>query len=147
MFGIPEAHEFKMSVCEISFSAEANAFEVKFYLFQDDLKEALYDNPEAPELDKSDVDSYIIENVRLSFGDENQSLQFQSIQEKNDQVLVSYTLPCSKPPSFSKLLISNQLLIEKFKKQSNMVFLQMPDREKMTLILDAKKTEGEFELE
>ena len=35
-------HDFKMSVCEVIYSAESEAFEVKFYLFTDDLTAALH---------------------------------------------------------------------------------------------------------
>jgi hypothetical protein len=55
--GIP--HDFKMSVCEIVYVPENQGFDVKFYLFADDLKAAVYGNPEAAELAAEVAGNYV----------------------------------------------------------------------------------------
>ncbi len=139
-------HEFKMSVCEIVYSEEKEIFDVKFYLFQDDLKEAIYGDPKAGNLEADSVRNYILQKVKLSVNRQEQPLIFQSIQNKNDQVQVTFSTPKHIHSNISNILVSDQLLIEKFSKQTNMVFVEMPGRSKLTQILDVKKTEGTFEV-
>ncbi len=139
------AHEFKMSVCEIVYSQKEEAFDVKFYLFQDDLKETLYGDPGADHLEADAVKNYILQKVKLSINGQGQPLAFRSMKNKEDQVLVVFSTPRHTLSNTSSILISNQLLVEKFRKQTNMVFVEMPGRAKLTQVLNAKKTEGEFE--
>lgn len=141
----PAAHDFKMSVCEINYVAEKESFEVRFYIFQDDLKEALYDNPSADELAEQQVISYILEKVKLRVDGQPISLTFSEMKEREDQVKVVFHSSKFKAENIFNLLISNQLLLEKFKTQTNMVYVTMPGQNKMTKILNAGKNEGVFE--
>ena len=141
---IPATHPFKMSVCEISYVEEKKSFDVRFYLFQDDLKETLYSDPESPILRIDSVTNYILKKVRLSLADQQVSLNFKEFKEKEDQVMVVFQSDKIILQPKPNLLVSNRLLIEKFKTQTNMVYLSLPGRSKLTQILNAKKTEGRF---
>ena len=138
----PNDHDFKMSVCEITYVETQSRFEVKLYLFQDDLKEAIYGDPHASELKPEDVSSYISTKVKLTVDGQPMTLSLQEIKEKEDQAMVvfySEKLNISLSP---KMVITNQLLLEKFRQQTNMVYLLLPGRAKITQIIIGSKTEA-----
>lgn len=137
-------HEFKMSVCEITYQEEKALFSLRFYLFQDDLKEALYGDPEAADIKNEDVAEYIQSNIKMHLSDAPLELTFIEMEERGEQVQVVLHSSPSSLPKQPTLLISNELLIEKFKKQTNMVYFTKEDGAKLTLILNARKKEGEF---
>ncbi|MEY3369137.1 MAG: hypothetical protein RI973_2292 [Bacteroidota bacterium] len=146
--GAPPAveHDFKLSVCEIIYDQPRQLFELKFYLFQDDLRDCLYDNPIAPELKEKDAVEYIRRHFSLWSNQQQQELTFQSLREKNDQVLVTFNtrqLPLQRQHS---LKVQSTVFLEKFRQQTNMIYVILPERSKLTKILNAGRTEGEFEL-
>jgi hypothetical protein len=137
-------HDFKMSVCEIVYSTDNEAFDVKFYLFQDDLKAALYNNPDAPTIEGNKASEYILRHFNLNINGQAQSLVFQSLKEKNDQVLAQFSTQKIPLASLSKMQVKNNLLLEKFREQINMVYALLPGRDKLVQMLNATKTEAGF---
>ncbi len=137
-------HDFKMSVCEIVYSAENEAFDVKFYLFQDDLKSVLYDNPDAPTIEEIKASEYILRHFNLNINGQAQALVFQSIKGKNDQVLAQFSTQKIPLSSLSKMQVKNNLFLEKFREQINMVYALLPGRDKLVQMLNATKTEAGF---
>jgi hypothetical protein len=142
--GIP--HDFKMSVCEIVYVPENQGFDVKFYLFADDLKAAVYGNPEAAELATEVAVNYVLKHFSLTVNGRQHTPVFQSMREKNDQVLLHFTCPGISLRNLEQVNLKNNLLIEKFRDQVNMVYLVLPEHSKKTLMLNAAKTEGSFSL-
>ena len=142
----PAPHDFKLSVCEIIYTPENEAFDLKFYIFQDDLKATLYNNLNAPEIETKAAGDYILKHFNLSLDGQPQALTFQSIKEKNDQVLVEFTTSKISPKANTKMAVKNTLFLEKFRDQINMLYLILPEKSKMTLMLNATKTEGSFSL-
>ncbi len=138
-------HPFKMSVCEITYIEEKEIFDVRFYVFQDDLKETLYGDPQSPNLAADSASSYILKKVKLSLSGQPVHLAFSEMKEKEDQVMVVFHSGKINLHTNPNLLVSNCLLIEKFRKQTNMVYLSLPGRPKLTQILNAGKTEGRFD--
>lgn len=143
---VPADHDFKLSVCEMVYVPEKQSFDIKFYLFQDDLKAALYNDPNATGINAEAAGDYIIKHFSLRIDGHQQSLKLKSMQEKNDQVLVNFSVPLisTKPPA--SLLVKNTLLLEKFRDQINMLYLILPENDKKTLMLNATRTEGNFSL-
>lgn len=145
LFAAPAAHDFKMSVCEINYLAEKESFQVRFYIFQDDLKEALYGDPLSDKMEEERVVEYILEKIKIQSDGQPISLAFSEIKEREDQIKVVFNTSKIKAETISKLLVSNQLLLEKFKSQTNMVYVTLPGQTKKTMILNAGKTDGLFE--
>ncbi|MEO1262875.1 MAG: DUF6702 family protein [Bacteroidota bacterium] len=139
-------HEFKMSVCEIVYEENAQHFQVHFYLFQDDLKEAVYGDPESPLLEKEKIASYILAKTKIELKDKNVELMQREMKEKDDQVMMTFFSEKINIEHYSTLSISNQIMIEKFRTQTNMVYVSLPNRSKWTQILNAQKTEAVYEL-
>lgn len=139
-------HDFKMSVCELVQVPAKDGFEVKFYLFKDDLTHTLASGPNAALPSQETIGAYILQHFDLSVDGKLQTLHFQSMREKNDQVLVQFATDKLKSPRFTKVSVHNSLLIENFKDQSNMIYLILPEKSKMTQVLNAGKTQGDFSL-
>lgn len=139
-----KAHDFKMSVCEVVYSPEKEAFDVKFYLFQDDLRTALYGNPNAPAIEEDKAADYLLRHFSLSVNGQQQPIAFQSMQGKNDQVLLQFSTQKIHLQSVATMQVKNSLLIEKFRDQINMVYAILPKRDKLTQMLNATRTEAGF---
>ena len=139
-------HDFKLSVCEIIYDQPRQSFELKFYLFQDDLRDCLYGNPAAPDLQEKDAVAYIRRHFSLWSNQQQQELTFRSLREKNDQVLVIFNTRQLPLNSQRTLKVQSTVFLEKFRQQTNMIYVIIPERSKLTKILNAGRTEGEFEL-
>lgn len=141
-------HAFKMSVSEVIYNAQRRGFEVKCYLFQDDLRETLYNDPFNGALSADKVGPYILRNFEMNVNGQAQKLNLAALRTKDDQVLVEFTAPAMPANTkISKVEIRNQLLLDKFSSQVNMVYLYYPDEQnKHTKMFDARKTQAAFEL-
>lgn len=139
-------HEFKMSVCEIQQEGTTSNLSVKFYLFQDDLKEAVYGDPESNVFEEETIIAYVVEKVRISTNGKVNKLIFSKIEKVEDQVKLTFNTEMKSSSSPNELKVNNQLLIEKFRQQTNMVYFTKTDGSKKTLILNKGKTIGKFTL-
>jgi len=136
-------HEYKMSVCEVIQQPAAGNYEVKFYLYTDDLTEALTGNPTAPLPGRDQITAYILQHFSLQINGASQNLQFYSIRQKEDQVLVQFNTPAVSG-NLSNIKVKNNLLTEKFSRQTNMVYAIIPGKNKKIEMMDAKKQEVVF---
>ncbi len=138
-------HEFKMSVTELIYHPEDHHFEVKVYLFTDDLTEALTGNPAAVLPNRVQIEQYLQQHFSLLTGGQVQGLQVQSIRQRADQVLVTLISPAATAPP-QQIEVRNQLLTARFKEQTNMVYLIVPGKHKKTEALDLQRTQAFFSL-
>lgn len=138
------AHDLKLSVCEIEYRAETESCHLTFYIFQDDLKEALYADPLSPRLEQKDVENYILKRFEWKLNGAKQAIQFRSLREKNDQVAVQFSSENVPNSGLSEIYIKNTLLLEQFRTQVNMVYAIFPPHSKKVQMLTATKTEGRF---
>jgi hypothetical protein len=139
-------HDFKMSVCEVTYQPENHVFDVKFYLFEDDFKDALYGDPQATKIDEESAKAYIVKHFELITNQQKQTLSYQSMRNKNDQVLVQFQSQKLPFKGISTIQVKNTILLDKFQKQINMLYLIFPEKPKQTLMLNATRTEGSFSL-
>lgn len=137
-------HDFKMSVCEMIFASQNEDLQLKFYLFQDDLKQALYNNSDAPKIEEQKARDYLFEHFALAADGNPAPLKFESLSLKNDQVLIQFTSPGTRIANLQNLQVTTTILISEFRKQVNMVYLIAPEKDRITLMLHASKTKGVF---
>ena len=142
--GTERIHDFKMSVCEMVYAPEKEAFDVKFYLFQDDLKQTLYGNQDVRSIDGEEARDYILKHFEMSANGLKQPLSYQSMREKDDQVLVQFRTAKIPLEGLSGVQVKNSLLTGTFREQINMVYLVLLGKPKQTLMLNAMRTEGEL---
>jgi hypothetical protein len=139
-------HDFKLSVCEIYWSETKQHFEVKFYIFHDDLRAAVYGNPNHPVLESEDVTPYLMRHFEMSVSGQVLKLSFESYRQKDDQVLYQYNSPGIRFPANSKIQVKNEILTDKFRDQINMVYVIFPGQPKQTQMLNASKSQALFNL-
>jgi hypothetical protein len=138
-------HPFKMSICEIVYLSQTRNFEVKCYLFQDDLREALYNDPLNGALSAEVVTPYIMRQLEIVVDGQKQPLQYQNLRTKDDQVLAQFVTPSLTASGVTKMTVTNRLLIEKFSRQINMVYVYYPtETNKRTKMFDVNKTSEIF---
>jgi len=137
--GVP--HDLKMSVCEIAYVQDSGTFNVKFYLFEDDLKVTLYPLMHSGPIAGEDAETYILKHFSMQVNGHPLPLTYTSLREKKDQVLVQFKSPELPGSSLESMQVHNDLPIEQFKRQINMVYLYFPDEDsRKTEMLDATKT-------
>ncbi len=140
------SHDFKMSICEIVQTPANNSLEIRFYLFQDDFKLALYGNSEADDISEADAQKYISQQTRMSLNGSFVEPIFKSMEWKDDQVKLIYQIEHSQNQRIKKIDLTNRLLTEHFRTQVNMVYFVKSDGEKLVQMLDVSRTEAGFEL-
>lgn len=145
-FGGAAAHPMKMSVCEVVYQPASRVFLVKCYLFQDDLRETLYNDPYKGTLDQGHVEPYLKQHVLVRFDQAAQNLQFQGIQTKNEQILVTFTVPMPTV-GVQSIAVNNTLLVGKFSNQTNMVYLYYPNEQnRQVRMCNVQQTAATFSL-
>ena len=137
-------HDFKMSVCEVIHAPETGNVALKVYLYTDDLTEALTGVATAPLPDRNAISNYILQHLELNVNGLRQPLEFFSLRQKDDQILVQFNTPANGIPSVVDIFIKNSLLVDKFKDQSNVVYAIVPDKAKQTQMLNGSKREAYF---
>lgn len=130
----------------MTFPSENEDLQLKFYLFRDDLKVALYGDPDHPNIEQEKARKYVQDHFRLSVNGKSVALRFDSMQEKNDQLLLQFTSPGTRDLHPSTLEVTNTLLNTEFRNQVNMVYLIAPGKDRITMMLHASKTVGTFSL-
>ncbi len=142
-FILPFLHDFKMSVCELIYEPSDRHFEIKVYLFTDDLTQALTGDPRAPLPPREAISQYVQQHLELYVNNSHQQLQFYSIRQKEEQTLLQFRTPVLSA-SPSQIYVKNDLLLEKFSEQSNMVYLIAPGKSKQVEALGNNRRNASF---
>lgn len=140
---LPFLHDFKMSICEFIFEPSDRHFEVKVYLFTDDLTQAITGDPRAPLPARETISQYVQQHLELYVNNSRQELQFYSIRQKDEQTLLQFRTP-SLSYSPGQMYVKNDLLLEKFSEQSNMVYLIAPGKSKQVEALGNNRRNASF---
>lgn len=140
---LPFLHDFKMSVCELIYEPSDRHFEIKVYLFTDDLTQALTGDPRAPLPPREAISQYVQQHLELYVNNSSQQLQFYSIRQKEEQTLLQFRTQ-SLEGSPASIFVKNDLLLEKFSEQSNMVYLVAPGKSKQVEALGNNRRNTSF---
>lgn len=140
---LPFLHDFKMSVCELIYEPSDRHFEIKVYLFTDDLTQALTGDPRAPLPPREAISQYVQQHLELYVNNSRQQLQFYSIRQKEEQTLLQFRTQ-SLEGSPASIFVKNDLLLEKFSEQSNMVYLIAPGKSKQVEALGNNRRNASF---
>ena len=138
-------HDFKMSVSELIFDPSDRHWEIKVYLFTDDLTQAISGDPKAALPARNAIDQYVQQHLQVYVDGVRQPLQCYSIRQKEEQTLVQFQTPGMPNVDIKKVRVVNQLLTQTFREQTNMVYLIVPGKSKKTSALDAGRMEAVFD--
>lgn len=141
-------HKFYLSVTEIEYIKEQKTLQVITRLFADDFEDVLqarYDKSvklgkdvEAGEVDKF-IERYFSDKLQIRLSDESLHLNFIGRRYEDDLIICYFEI--EEVPNFKKLSITNDLLIELFPDQKNLVHFTK-DKETESLMLLKDRTSG-----
>jgi uncharacterized protein YlxP (DUF503 family) len=146
------AHPFYLSVCEMDYNPGSNRLEIAIKFFSDDITNAIKEATgkklylgEERELDSADeeLDQYL--KRRLTVWVNGKPLSFSFIgKEIIDDVTWCY-VESETLPEIESLKVRNQVLMEMFETQKNIIHITVKDKKK-SLLLQRGKEEGTIEL-
>lgn len=137
-------HDFKMSICEVIYEPSDRHFDVKIYLFTDDLTEVLTGDPKAALPTREVISQYVLQHLGVQVNGVQQTLQFSAIRQKEEQVMVQFSTPSLGSVQPATVAVWDNIMLEKFREQTNMLYLIVPGKNKRTEALDAKRTSVEM---
>ncbi len=142
------AHKFYVSVMQIDYNKEEQSLQIISRVFIDDLEEVLrkrYDDTIRLEVDKETdgAEEYIQKyfNQKISFLINGKESSFTYLGKEYEDDLIIFYLEIENVNSFESLEISNQILMDLFEEQQNIVHVKKENNRK-SLILEKRRDSG-----
>lgn len=141
-------HKFYVSVTQIEFNESQQSLEVISRIFVDDLEDLLKERYDAGiRLNASEenlvVNDYLISylNQKLIFKVNGEQVHFTFIGKEYEEELIVCYLEIENVKVLESLEITNQLLLDVFDEQQNIIHVKRGDQRK-SLILEAERATG-----
>ena len=143
-------HPYYVSMTEIEFNPKEKKLEISVRIFTDDLEKALARScgcktdllsPEKKEAMKPVLDSYLKKKLGISVNGKPVSYSFLGFEKEEESIWSFLEVSLDKIPD--QLMVTNQLLYEIQKQQSNLVRYRKPGSDK-TLQLTNPEREVRF---
>ncbi len=141
-------HKFYVSVTQIEYNEEQKSLQIISRIFIDDIEEVLrkrYDETIelVSEKQETKVDQYLSTylNQKLAITVNGQEVFFNFIGKEYDNDLVLCYLEVDNIPSLETITVSNQVLMDFFDEQQNIVHVKKGKKRK-SLILEKEKDKG-----
>ena len=151
---VDSKHEFHISKCLIEYNEKEKALQLTLHLFIDDLEEALRQQG-ADELfictDKESekaedyIYKYLQNNLAIDLEDQSLTYNFIGKEISEDLVAVWCYLEIENIERFNKIHVKNNILLEVFEDQKNIISVIGPDRKKGYLLFNNAKNEETIE--
>lgn len=134
-------HKYYLSVTDVEYNAEAKSVQLITRIFYDDLEDVLNERYDknfilSDRSDQEEIDTYLkkylISKIKIRVNDELKKLQFVG-KEYEDDYVVCY-IETSRVDSITKFEIENELLIDLFPEQKNMIHTKIYKRQKSFLL-------------
>jgi hypothetical protein len=145
-------HPFYISLTEVRYNSGSQRFEVAQKIFWDDLEEVLaaesgdavnFLNPKDPEVLHMVLSNYLLTKNKVKVDGRSLELKFLGYEVEEDAAW--FYLESEKAKKPKELWVSNELLIDQFPGQQNIVHIYL-DKKPKTLMLDKRKREGSVQL-
>lgn len=134
-------HKYYLSVTDVEYNAEAKSVQLITRIFYDDLEDVLNERYDknfilSDRSDQEEIDTYLkkylTSKIKIRVNDELKKLQFVG-KEYEDDYVVCY-IETSRVDSITKFEIENELLIDLFPEQKNMIHTKIYKRQKSFLL-------------
>lgn len=134
-------HKYYLSVTDVEYNAEAKSVQLITRIFYDDLEDVLNERYDknfilSDRSDQEEIDNYLkkylTSKIKIRVNDELKKLQFVG-KEYEDDYVVCY-IETSRVDSITKFEIENELLIDLFPEQKNMIHTKIYKRQKSFLL-------------
>ena len=138
-------HDFHTSLTEMRYNAKSKSFEISFRIFTDDLQKALSATNQNRKFvvennDKNDafVEAYIRKHF-IAINPKNQKFSFQYIGKEKEGEATWIYLEMSVNESFNGVKIQNDILLDMFEDQTNIINLFYQNQKKSYLFNSKNK--------
>ncbi|WP_109299843.1 DUF6702 family protein [Aquimarina sp. AU474] len=142
------AHKFYVSVMQIEYNKEEQSLQIISRVFIDDLEEVLrkrYDDAIRLEVNKETVgaEEYIKKyfDQKINFLINGKEASFTYLGKEYEDDLIIFYLEIENISSLESLEISNQILMDLFEEQQNIVHVKKENNRK-SLILEKRRDSG-----
>ncbi len=141
-------HKFYVSVTQIEHNAEQESLQIISRVFIDDIEDLLQERYDSlivlnPEEESSKAEDYLKKyfDQKLKIKVNNKEVSFSFLgKEYEDDLIICY-LEINNISSFQNIEISNEVLMDLFEEQQNIVHVRKNDQRK-SLILESGKSNG-----
>jgi hypothetical protein len=144
-----EFHEFHLSKALVEYNAQDQAIQVSMHVFLDDLEEALRregkdklficTTKESAEAEAY-METYLREHFKISVNGQAVTYNFLGKEASEDLLAAWCYIEVENVSVLNELEITNDLLLEVYDDQKNVVQLIGPNRKRGTLLLQKGKT-------
>ncbi|MCK8523942.1 hypothetical protein M0D21_20360 [Aquimarina sp. D1M17] len=148
LFSSFTAHKFYVSVTQVDYNQEQQSLQIITRIFIDDLEEVLqerYDNSIELGLkgETSGVETYIKKylNQKINFVVNGKMASFTYVGKEYEDDLLIFYLEIENITSFDTIEVSNQVLMDLFEEQQNIVHVKKGNKRK-SLILEHRRDTG-----
>ncbi len=137
-------HEFHVSKCLVEFNESEQALQISMHIFTDDLELALSQQGAdslfiCTRMEKPDAErhmaEYIQKNFRLEVNGKPMKYEFLGKEPSEDLLGVWCYLEILNVPSLKELQITNNILLEVYDDQKNVISIIGPNRRKGMMLL------------
>lgn len=141
---IAAAHKFYVSVTNMEYDEEDQAFQITTRIFIDDLETALNARYEVDaqlasdqEIDESDalISKYLDTKISITINGQQRNFQFLGKEYKDDLVICYLELNDVILADLTSIEVKNDLLTEFFEEQQNVVHLKIGDTKKSFILV------------
>ncbi|MEW7291011.1 DUF6702 family protein [Aquimarina sp. 2304DJ70-9] len=141
-------HKFYVSVTQVDYNKEEQSLQIISRIFIDDIEEILKERYDSsiildPTKEASEVDEFIKKYLtqKLEFIVNNEEVSFTFIgKEYEDDLMICY-LEIENITSLETIQISNQVLMDLFEEQQNIVHVKK-EKQRKSLILEKGRDKG-----
>ncbi len=141
-------HKFYVSVTQIEYNQEQKSLQIISRIFIDDIEEVLrkrYDETIelVSEKEETKIDQYLNKylNQKLTITINGEKMFFKFIGKEYDNDLVLCYLEVENVPPLKMITVSNQILMDFFDEQQNIIHVKKGKKRK-SLILEKEKDKG-----
>ena len=141
---IAAAHKFYVSVTNMEYDEEDQAFQITTRIFIDDLETALNARYEVDaqlaseqEIEESDalISKYLDTKISITINGQQRKFQFLGKEYKDDLVICYLELKEVVLSNLTSIEVKNDLLTEFFEEQQNVVHLKIGDTKKSFILV------------
>ncbi len=142
------AHKFYVSVTQVEYNKEQQALQIISRIFIDDIEDLLKERYGISiDFDKkeksSEIDEYLTTylNQKLIFEVNGKKVNFAFIGKEYEEDLMICYLEIENVPSLDSIVVTNEVLMDLFEEQQNIIHVKKGDQRK-SLILEKEKEVG-----
>jgi len=144
-----EFHEFHMSKCQIEFNQQEKAVQISMHIFIDDLEDALRNQGSGKlfigtekETDQADeyFFQYLKSHFQLNVNNQNAEYEYIGKETSEDLQAIWCYLEIINIEKVTSIVVENNILMELFDDQKNIIHIMMPNKQQGYFILEKGKS-------